>query len=63
MMKLIFAVSDVSFNSGYYTVVIKRQFFYINTCSFSTIFMYILALVPDFVRTKCWRHSNRKVKI
>jgi len=30
MMKLIFPVLDVSFNSGYYTVIIKRQFLYIN---------------------------------
>jgi len=29
-MKLIFAVSDVSFNSGHYIVIIKRQFLYIN---------------------------------
>jgi len=28
--KLIFAVLDVSFNSGHYTVIIKRQFLYIN---------------------------------
>jgi len=35
VMKLIFAVLDVSFNSGHYTVIIKRQFFYIwnFTCS------------------------------
>jgi len=44
-MKLIFAVLDVSFNSGYYTVIIKRLFLYINICSFSTIFIYMLALV------------------
>jgi len=30
VMKLTFAVSDVSFNSGHYTVIIKRQFLYIN---------------------------------
>jgi len=30
VMKLIFAVLDVSFNSGHYTVIIKRQFLYIN---------------------------------
>jgi len=34
VMKLIFAVLDVSFNSGHYTVTIKRQFLYINICSF-----------------------------
>jgi len=28
--KLIFALLDVSFNSGHYTVIIKRQFLYIN---------------------------------
>jgi len=49
--KLIFAVLDVSFNSGHFTVIIKRQFLYINICSFSTIFIYILAVVHDFVRT------------
>jgi len=27
MMKLIFAVLDVSFNSGHYTDIIKRQIF------------------------------------
>jgi len=52
-MKLIFAVLDVSFNSGHYTVIIKRQFLYINVCSFSTIFIYMLAVLQDFVRTKC----------
>jgi len=30
VMNLIFAVLDVSFNSGYYTVIIKQQFLYIN---------------------------------
>jgi len=45
VMKLIFAVLDVSFNSGHYTVIIKQQLFYINICSFSTIFIYMLALV------------------
>jgi len=30
VMKLIFDVLDVSFNSGHYTVIIKRQFLYIN---------------------------------
>jgi len=30
VMKLIFAALDVSFNSDHYTVVIKRQFLYIN---------------------------------
>jgi len=47
------AVLDVSFNSGNYTVIIKRLFLYINICNFSTIFIYMLALVHDFVRTKC----------
>jgi len=49
VMKLIFAVFDVSFNSGHYTVIIKWQFLYINICSFSTIFTYMLALVHDFL--------------
>jgi len=53
VMKLIFAVLDVSFNSGRYTVMIKRQFLYINICHFLTIFVYMLALVNDFVRNKC----------
>jgi len=53
VMKLIFAVLEVSFNSGHYAVNIKRQFLYINICSFSTIFIYMLALIHDFVRTKC----------
>jgi len=30
VMKLIFAVLNVSFNSGYYTVNIKQQFLYID---------------------------------
>jgi len=30
VMKLIFAVLDVSFNSGHYTMIIKRQFLHIN---------------------------------
>jgi len=29
-MKLIFAVFDVLFDSSHYTVIIKRQFLYIN---------------------------------
>jgi len=28
-MRLIFAVLDVSFNSGHYTVIIKQQYLYI----------------------------------
>jgi len=28
VVKLIFAVSDVPFNSGHYTVIIKQQFLY-----------------------------------
>jgi len=63
VIKLIFAVLDVSVYSGHYTVIIKRQFLYINICSFSTIFIYMLAVVHDFVTTKCLRHSDRKVKI
>jgi len=49
VMKLISAVLDVSFNSGHYTVIIKGQFLYINICSFSTIFMYILTLAVMLV--------------
>jgi len=30
VIKLIFAVLNVSLNSGHYTVIIKRQFVYIN---------------------------------
>jgi len=30
VIKLIFAVLDVSFNRGHYTVIIKRQFLYIS---------------------------------
>jgi len=30
VIKLIFAVLDVSFNRGHYIVIIKRQFLYIN---------------------------------
>jgi len=33
VMKLMFAVLDVSFNSGHYTVIVKRQFLYINVYS------------------------------
>jgi len=51
VIKLIFAVLDVSFNSGHYTVIIKRHFLYINICSCSTIFIYMLASVHDLVRT------------
>jgi len=50
VMKLIFAVLDVSLNSGHYTGIKERQFLYINICSF-TIFIYIPAVVHDFVRT------------
>jgi len=46
---IIFAVLDVS---GHYTAIIKRQFLYINICSFSSIFIYMLALVHDFI-SKC----------
>jgi len=53
VMKLIFAVSDVLFNDGHYTAIIKQQFFDIDICSFSTIFIYMLSLVHDFVRIKC----------
>jgi len=38
VIKLIFDVLDVPFNSGHYTVIVKRQFLYINIYSFSTIF-------------------------
>jgi len=42
VMKLIHAILDVLFNSGHYTVIIKRHFLYINICSFSTIlFLHI----------------------
>jgi len=40
----------VSFKSGHYTVIIKLQFLYINICSFSTIFIDMLAVVHNFVR-------------
>jgi len=64
VMKLIFAVLDVPFNSGHYTVIIKRQFLYISICSFSTIFVYMLALVHDFVRTRTGRSKfNGKAKM
>jgi len=39
VMKLLFAVLDVSFNSGHYTVIIKRHFLYINaikSCAYDT---------------------------
>jgi len=55
VMKLIFAVLGVSFNSGHYTVIINWQFLYINICSFSTVYIYMLALVHDFVRTQTGR--------
>jgi len=45
VMKLLFAVLDVSFNSGHYTAIIKQQFLYINICSFSSVFVYMLASV------------------
>jgi len=49
VVKIIFVVLDVSFVS----VIIKRQCLNINICSFSIIFIYVLALVHYFVRTKC----------
>jgi len=58
VVKLIFAVLDVSCNSGHYTVVIKQQFLYIDICSFSTIFMNTLALVHDFVRNRTGRSKS-----
>jgi len=33
-MKVIFAALDVPFNSGHYTVIIKRQFVYIDILQF-----------------------------
>jgi len=33
MVKLVFVVLDVSFNTGRYTDTMKRQFLYINICS------------------------------
>jgi len=48
VMKLMFAVLDVSFNSGHYTVI-RQQFLFINMCTFATIFIYMLALVHDVV--------------
>jgi len=44
MMKLIFVVLDVSFNSGHYTVVIKRQ---LCTLIFAVFFyhVYLHALI------------------
>jgi len=53
VMRLIFAVLDVSFNCGHNTVIIKQQFLCINICICSTIFINMFALVHDFVRTKC----------
>jgi len=47
VMKLIFAVLDVSFNSGYYTFIIKRQFLYINIIkewnawTYSPLYMHV----------------------
>jgi len=38
VMKLIFAVLDVSFNSGRYTVIIKRLFLYIILYGTATAF-------------------------
>jgi len=46
------AVLDVSFNSGHYTVIIKRQFLYINIQKISTTLVYMLAPAHDFVQTK-----------
>jgi len=51
----------MSLNSGHYTVVIKRQkVLYIIICSFSTIFIYMLALVHDFVRTRSKFNRNAR---
>jgi len=37
VLKVIFAVLIVSFNSGHYTVIIKRQFLYINYISLTNM--------------------------
>jgi len=42
VVKLIFAVLDVSFNSGHYTVIIKRQLLYINSVRLTDIMMEVL---------------------
>jgi len=59
VMKLIFPVLDVSFNSGHNTVIIIRQFLYVNICSFSTKFIYMLAFVHCFAGTKPEFSSNK----
>jgi len=58
VMKLIFAVLDVPFNSGLYTHCYKRTVFAV----FSTKFLYILTLVPDFVKTKRCKGGNDRVE-
>jgi len=40
VMKLIFAVLDVSFNSGHYKVIIKRQLLYINYTLYVIVIFY-----------------------
>jgi len=56
---LIFAVLDVSFNSGHYTVIIERQFLYINIFSFSTIFICMLAPNASVTRTGRSKFNGR----
>jgi len=63
VMRLILAVLDLSFNSRHYTVVIKRQFLYINICSsFSIVFIYMLALVELNVTRTGRSKFNSKAK-
>jgi len=40
VMALILAVLDVSFNSGHYTIIIKRQVLYINICNFLPYYLH-----------------------
>jgi len=41
VLKLIFAVLDLLFNSGQYTAVIKLQFLYINLYNGASVFVII----------------------
>jgi len=62
-MSMALAVLDVSFNSGHYTVIIKRQSLYINICSFSTIFIYMFAIVHDLELNVTRRGSKFSGKV
>jgi len=65
VMKLIFAVLDVSFNSGHYTVIIKRQFCTLNFNNkislVDIVGCQIIITVYFILQHKCWLAHRRFV--